>query len=206
MNMKQGKTNNKEYMETLEKIMVFKNLDNSYKLLWLKAINEEVAKGNITISFDQLAIRMLAESWELVFVKNLTYGRLDKVHRILEAIDDQWYVDYQLAVEEAVDFMKKIAMKELQPLLSDLYEDTPYRFFEPLYESKLKGKKEGAKSHILEEIINKDTKSMYQVDTSKKTITLNKEWFTWMKGNKRQVDCLWKDTMAYYLDKNAGKR
>lgn len=205
--MRQAKTkNNKENFPLLEKVMTFKYLDNSYKMLWLKSILEEVRKGNSTISFDDLAIHMLGEAWELVLVKGLTYGRLDKVHRILEEIDDIWHVDPYLTTDEAIDFMKKIALKELQPLLSDLYEDTPYRFLEPLYESKLKGKKESVKNQMLEELINADTKAPYEVSSAKKTITVRKEWVQWLKANNKQVDCLLKDTMAYYLDKNAGKR
>lgn len=204
--MKQGKNNGKQQMAALEKMLTFKYLDNSYKLLWVKSIVEEVALGNETIAFDTLAIDMLGEAWELVFVKQLTYGRLDKVHRILEEIDEIWHVDPYASREEAITFMKQIAMKELGPLLVDLYEDTPYRLLEPMYEAKLKGKKENTKNNLLETLINTDQGAMYQIDTSAKTIKMNKVWATWMKQNKKQIESLLKDSMAYYLDKNAGKR
>lgn len=204
--MKQTKGKNNDKLKQLEELMLFKYLDNSYKMLWLKGILEEVSQGNSVIAFDQLAITMLGESWELIFVKNLTYGRLDRIHRMLESIDDVWHVDHTLSSAEAIGFMKSIASKELQPYLVDLYEDTPYRFLAPCYEAKLKGVKENVKNQKLEELINQDQKSFYTIDSAKKTLTVRNEWVSFLKANKKRIDALLRDTMAYYLDKNAGKR
>ncbi|MGL4362929.1 MAG: hypothetical protein ACRCSG_06680 [Cellulosilyticaceae bacterium] len=201
------KSNKKfDYYGTIETFLTFKNLDQSYKIFWLQSIVNEVIAGKTTITFEKQAINMLGEAWELIFMKNITLGRYDKIARILEEIDQKWQVEYNYKANEAVTFLEDTAYDDVQPLLLELYENTVFRLFETYYEKNVKKAKESEKNMLLQKLIDEDKHSLYKIDDSKKQIIINKEWCMWLKKNEKKVNAFIRDSLAYYLDKNASKR
>ena len=190
----------------IENLLVFKHLENSYKLFWFKAILDEVAVGKQKIYFLDLAKQMVAESWEMVFEKNRTLGRLDRVHHIAEEIEAKWHIGEKLSKEAVRSYLNDFNEKELSEIVADLYEETPYTFLEPMYEDKLNKRSINKRLPMIEALLNADEGAIYKVDSKQQCIVINQKWLAFFKKERRQIEAIWKDAMAYYLTRNAGER
>lgn len=204
--MRKQKNNTKVDVYELDQLLNFKNLDTSYKLFWVKGILDEVKDGTQKIKFQKIALRMLAESWEYVVDKGIQFSREDRLHRMAEEIRNEWNIPEGLSKEEVLKTLESLWDRGLEAVVEELYEDTPYRLFEPLYAKALKGKKERDKNAFLEEKINGDGNLLYTIDSSAKTIQISKDWATALKSNTQAVEGIYRDNLAYLLhDAGLGK-
>lgn len=204
--MRKQKAHSKVDVYELDQLLNFKNLDTSYKLFWLKGILDEVQLGAHKITFQKLAIRMIAESWEYVVDKDVQFSREDRLHRIAEEIQNQWNIPGTIGKDEVLHTLEELWDSKLEAIVEELYEDTPYRFFEPLYEKALKGKKERDKNVLLEEKINQDGNLLYTIDSGAKMIIVNREWQAALKAKMKVVEGSYRDNLAYLLhDAGLGK-
>lgn len=195
--------NNKPNLELLEPLLTFKYLENSYKIFWLKAIVAEIQEGNKEISFEKLGIRMIGDAWELIVDKNISFGRKDRVYRIIKELRETWGIQDDMEVHELIETLSYLP--DINSIIEDLYEDTPYKLFEPLYEKKLKGKKESAKEQIINDEIAKDESALYTI-TEFKSIILNEQWIKFIKNNTKSVEGWLHDRLCYFLDEKAMKQ
>lgn len=189
-------------IDQLDELLVFKYLENSYKIFWIKGIINELEKGQKEISFLDIALNMVIEAWELVVDKGITFGRHDKMHRVIEELKETWQIDNEISKEELLEILRYLP--DIHETVEALYEDAPYRLFEPIYERKLKGKKDSAKNQILKDVVNEDGMLLYKI-TDEKTIVLNTNWMKYIKGNKRLVEGWLHDKLCYFLDERAMK-
>lgn len=190
-------------LDQLEELLTFKYLENSYKIFWMKAIIREVEKGNKEVSFLELALNMVVDAWELVVGKGITFGRHDKMYRIIEELRTTWSIDDDITREDLLETLRYLP--DIEEIVEDLYEDTPYRLYEPVYQRKLKGKKDSAKNQILLEAINEDTGALYRI-TEVHTVIINETWIRYIKGNIKKVNGWLHDRLSYFLDEKAMKR
>lgn len=196
----------KPQVSGIEELLVYKHLDNSYKIFWIQGIVNEVMQGNKKITFSDIGIQMVAGAWDMVLDKGITFGRLDKLYRAIEDIEEIVALGTECTQEEIIKELKGLNQKELHQIMCDIYEETPYTFLAPCYEGQLKGKTASKRLPAIEELVNADAKAIYKIDSTQKFITVNGEWANLIKNNKASLDAIIKDTLAFYLDRNAGKR
>ncbi|MGL4737839.1 MAG: hypothetical protein ACRCW2_10335 [Cellulosilyticaceae bacterium] len=204
--MRKQKNNTKTDIYELDQLLNFKNLDTSYKLFWLKGILDEVQTGAQKIPFQKLAIRMIAESWEYVVERGVQFSREDRLHRIVEEVQGAWNISGEITKDEVVKTLENLWDRQLEHMIEELYEDTPYRFFEPLYAKEVKGKKERDKNIFLEEKINQSNNLLYKIDRTNKMIQIDKDWAIALKSKAQVVEGIYRDNLAYLLrDAGLGK-
>lgn len=190
-------------LSTLELLLSYKYIDNSYKLFWFKSLFYKSLNGAKKITLTDLAIEMILGAWDLVAVKNITFGRLDKLHRTIEEIESLYHVSPDISKEDLRILIENIKDKDILALIEDLYEDTPYQFVEPLYMQKLKGASYNKKKNLIIECTLSDPFALYQIDSVSHCIVLNNEWITYMKRHQKQIEGVLHDSLAYFLDKHA---
>ena len=194
---------NKLSIEMLENLLAFKYLENSYKIFWVKGILQEIEEGNKETTFNRLGLRMIVEAWDFVVNKNISFGRKDRMYRIIGELRDVWGIQEDLGKEELLETLGYLP--DIEDIIDDLYEDTPYRLFEAIYEKKLKGKKESVKNELLKESANADPNALYQI-TDEKSIKVNEVWVRYIKSNKEAVEGWIHDRLCYFLDERAMKQ
>lgn len=188
-------------LSTLELLLSYKYIDNSYKIFWFKGILAKALKGEKKITMHDLAVEMVLGAWDLVTRKKITFGRLDKLHRTIEEIEALYHVSEEISDADLRKLVETIKDKDILDLYEELYEDTPYLFLEPLYEQKLKGKSHNKRKPIIQELASADPIALYKIEAD--SILLNGEWIAYMKRNQKQIDGIVRDSLAFFLDKHA---
>lgn len=188
-------------LSTLELLLSYKYIDNSYKIFWFKAILVRALNNEKKITMHDLATEMVLGAWDLVVNKQITFGRLDKLHRTIEEIEMLYHVPNDISSSDLRKLVETIKDKVILDLMAELYEDTPYLFLEPLYEQKLKGKSHSKRKPIICELATADPASLYKIETA--SIVLNSDWIAYMKRNQKQIDNALHDALAFFLDKHA---
>lgn len=188
-------------LSTLELLLSYKYIDNSYKIFWFKGILSRAVNGEKKITMHDLAVEMILGAWDLVARKKITFGRLDKLHRTIEEIEALYHVSEEISESDLRKLIETIKDKVILDLIEYLYEDTPYLFLEPLYQQKLKGKSHNKRKPIICELAAADPASLYKIESN--SIVLNSEWAAYMKRNQKQIDDILRDCLAFFLDKHA---
>lgn len=196
---------NKITLDILDELLNYKYLETSYKIFWTEAILQEVYKGKSNLTFKELAIDMLVNAWEPIVNKGITFGRLDRFYRMTEEIQQIWNISSDVSQEDLRKLLYDNYDERLEAIIEELYEDTPYRLLEPLYEKALKGKKDSAKNAIISEQCKGDSSSFYKIDSEHKTIIVNPTWIKFIKSNKKTLDGWIRDKLAYFLERKAMK-
>lgn len=197
--MKQSKPS----LEMLEPLLTFKYLENSYKIFWLRGILEEIKEGNKEITFEKIGIRMIANAWEYIVDKNISFGRKDRIYRIVKELRETWGIQDESSKQELIEVLGYLP--DIHEILEDLYEETPYKLFEPIYEKKLKGKKESVKEQIIKEEIEKDELVLYKI-TEMQSIIVNDQWIRFIKKSEKSIEGWLHDRFCYFLDEKAMKQ
>lgn len=188
-------------LSTLELLLSYKYIDNSYKIFWFKGIVNKAIKDEKKISMHDLTVEMVLGAWDLVARKQITFGRLDKLHRTIEEIESLYHVSEDISESDLRKLVETITDKDILDLYEELYEDTPYLFLEPMYEQKLKGKSHSKRKPIIAELAAADPIALYTIEDN--TIILNNDWVTYIKRNQKQIDGIIRDCLAFFLDKHA---
>lgn len=188
-------------LATLEHLLSYKYINNSYKIFWFKGIVSKALQGEQKISMHDLSGEMVLGAWDLVTRKQITFGRLDKLHRTIEEIVSLYHVSEDISEKDLRILVESINDKSILDLFEELYEDTPYLFLEPLYEQKLKGKSHSKRKTMITELAACDPLSLYTFN--KHHILLNKEWMTYIQRNPKIIEDLLRDSLAFFLDKHA---
>ena len=188
-------------LSTLELLLSYKYIDNSYKIFWFKGIVTKALEGQQKISMHDLSVEMVLGAWDLVVHKQITFGRLDKLHRTIEEIESLYHVSEDMAEKDLRTLVETIDDKDILSLYEELYEDTPYLFLEPLYEQKLKGKSHSKRKTMIAELTACDPIALYTFDQH--NIILNKDWMTYIQRHNKQIEGILRDSLAFFLDKHA---
>lgn len=196
---------NKITLDILDELLNYKYLETSYKIFWTEAILEEVYSGKRKMTFKDLAISMIVNAWDPIVNKGITFGRLDRFYRITQDLQETWRIDADVDKDVLRKMLYDNYDERLESIIEELYQDTPYRLLEPLYEKALKGKKDSAKNAIISEMCEQDNNSFYVIDNNSKSITLNPAWEKFIKGNKKVLEGWIRDKLAYFLERKAMK-
>lgn len=159
---------------------VFEKRVTSYKYFWFMAIISLIKeKGEKSISFKDILIRMVALAWPIVLKKNINLGKQDMLAKYLEEItnltdlnrsSNVWYINSHLE--------KQYDRVGLDVILSPLLNNVPYRFLSPWI-------KFTTTQDVVEQSKKMFNDCIYALYTN--SIVLNPVWFDYICTHYKEI-------------------
>lgn len=110
---------------------IFENTTATYKFYWFVAIMDIVVKEHKTrISFWEIIVGMIAESWYPIHYFKLSFGKSDSL--FVKSLEIQ--KEYQISIESDKEKIKNLLvdnLKETKKFLKIFSINVPYRFLSP---------------------------------------------------------------------------
>lgn len=191
------------HFTTLENLLSYKYITNSYKLFWYKSL---ISRGSSKVqeyTLKDLGFEMVLNAWELVVKKEITFGRLDKLHRVIELIATQYNITADVTAEDLRSFFPTITDKEILELLDEVSEEACFEFIAPLFEQKLKKIAYTKRFATIGTLSEENTSTPYQILQDKHKIKLNSDWINYLSRNTKETENLFHDALAFFLDRHA---
>ncbi len=180
-----------DYNKELNEMVANKNLMNSYKLYFLKALILNASDNKKTFDFYEMACWMCAYSFDDVCSIGKRIRPLDKLYDVAVLAVEKEELMESSKISEVYEAVANTKDKELKKLVTSLCDYVPYRLLAYLWQTELKGKTDRQKNRIIEELSRSDEKSMYALFTisqEKKSLEVNEEWTRFIvKSRKRLV-------------------
>ncbi len=160
-------------VDRFEKMLDIKNVHNSYKILWLKAIIDKIETGKLSISFSEIVYNMLISSFDLVSTSHLKYGGTDILPNIIKSYPSK----------NISDFSNSISTNDLHSITQKITVFVPYRLLSSFYHEKLLNIPDSQKNNMISELSNIDKLSFYSINRKDKTIHVNPFWANYINDN-----------------------
>ena len=171
---------------------VFDKKATSYKYFWFLSILQIYKETLLeSIQYRQLLIRMVANAWEYVFVKNGNFSQSDQLPRYL--VNIQLLAKINKVTEGSLveqRLNKKFESLDLNSLLSPLLKNVPYRFLSPWIPFTNNEDVMEKSSHI-------ETKSLYSLHYNH--ITINDFWRRYLIDHYEELINFINKELASYL-------
>lgn len=190
-------------LTTLENLLSYKYITNSYKLFWYRSLISTSNDKKNKVSIHDLGLNMIVHAWELVAVKEITFGRLDKLHRVIELILDQYHFPTTSTIEEVKAFLPTIKDKEILELIEEISEEACHEFIAPLYEQKLKKVNFNKRYTTVATLSLENATAPYSIHSEKNSIQIHPEWSAYFTKNTKEALNLFHDSLAFFLDRHA---
>lgn len=184
-----------DFDKELNEMIANKNLMNSYKLYFLKALIVNTSNDKREFDFYEMACWMCAYSFSDVCALGKRIRPLDKLFDAAVLVIEKEDLMEASKVSEVYDAVASTKDKELKQLVASLCDYVPYRLLAYLWQQELKGKTDGQKNQIIEEMSRSDEKSVYSIysiSLHKKSIEINPEWATFIANSRKRL-ILWID-------------
>ncbi|MBD5489942.1 MAG: hypothetical protein HDR13_14320 [Lachnospiraceae bacterium] len=179
----------------LNEMISCKNLMNSYKLYFLKAIIVNASNDKKEFTFYEMACWMCAYSFADVCSVGGRLRPLDKLYDAAVLAIEKEDLMESSKISEVYDATFNTRDGELRRLISSLCNYVPYRLLAYLWPIELKGKTDRQKNQIIEELSRGDKQcvySIFSISQNKKSIAMNPEWAAYIKSNRKKF-MLWID-------------
>lgn len=181
---------------------VFNNTTNSYKYYWwLSIIEISLEKDKKSISFYEITLKVISKLWYPVNYFKLSFGSQDKCSVYIRKIKKE----YNLAdnIKESDLYLVLLNNKDselLKKISKELTRYVPFRFMRPWYSEFLRGVKD---SEVNSKILNlQNESSPYTIDLNLKSITINTDWFYWIRTNFKLIESFTYFELLKYLEKH----
>lgn len=117
--------------KTLDK--VFEKKATSYKYFWMMAIISLAKEHNqLSISFNDITIRMAAMAWPIVFESEIELGSNDMMKNYLEAVVKKTSLIRAASSKVVEDYLQQhYSSQGVDKILAPLMKNVPYRFLSP---------------------------------------------------------------------------
>lgn len=180
---------------------VFKHVRNSYKFFWLLALLKNIEASTAPHLFiDRLLADMVAQVWYPVTYFRLSFGKQDKLERIVRTVRAETNLDrdasYQSVRATVNDVLKHKG--ESMDIIKNLERYVPYRFLTPWFSSKLRGIKDHKKNRCIAELAERFFASearlpLYRFTEQGNAIELPPRWHQYLTRHRRFIRdfCLW---------------
>lgn len=179
---------------------------NSYKLYWLRAIVDEVLDGNVSIPFTRLTARMVASSWYPINYYHLSFGIQDQLGRAVAVCRKR--LDLPMDAKESLvaAAIESSSDAVVRKCVDDLAKYVPYRLIRLFYEEvgNLRGMPDQLVNAEVLRLNRADPLgSLYVIDKSKTSISVQSDWVTYLSDNRLVVQG-WLDmrTVQYLQSRN----
>lgn len=177
-----------DYDAELNAMISGKNLMNSYKLYFLKALLINVSNDNRTFSFYEMASWMCAYSFADVCALKRRIRPLDKLYDVaVLAINTESLMQSSKMVE-IYDALNNTENKMLRREVSALCNYVPYRLIAYLWQDQLKGKTDKEKNETIEKLSrNKGANaySIFTINEDPKRVTVFPDWAEYIVKNRK---------------------
>lgn len=179
-----------DFDKELNEMVANKNLMNSYKLYFLKALIVNASSNKSRFDFYEMACWMCAYSFSDVCLLGRRIRPLDKLYDAAVLIIEKEDLMESSKISEVFDAVASTKDKELKQLVVSLCNYVPYRLLAYLWQQELKGKTDGQKNQIIEELSRSDEKSVYSIfsiSLRKKSIEVNPEWIAFITNSRKRL-------------------
>lgn len=185
-------------INAFEKMLSMRRLTNSYKLYWLYAILDFVNKSKVSISFDNILIKMIALAWHSVITYKLSLGVQDQLSEIIIEINNNYKVKENISHTGLVNLIAEVIEKDekIYDNASKLFKYVPYRLISSFYSEKLKGLEDHKKNRLIEDLAD-DKSAIYRFENDR--VVINDDWFKYMKSNMLIINGWLKLKLIKYL-------
>lgn len=174
----------------LNEMVTGKNLMNSYKLYFLKAILVNASNDKKVFTFYEMACWMCAYSFDDVCCVGNRLRPLDKLYDFAVLVIEKEDLMESSKISEVYDAVFNTQNKELRRLIASLCNYVPYRLLAYLWPVELEGKTDRQKNQIIEGLSRGDNRSIYaifSISENKKSIEINPEWAAYIKDNRKKL-------------------
>lgn len=179
-----------DYRAELQEMVCRKNLLNSYKLYFLKAILVNTSLHKKEFSFSQMSCWMVAYSFNDVCRLKHRIRYLDKLFDVaVLAIEEEDLMESS-SVAEVYMTLEKTTNTKLKKELKELCNYVPFRLLSYLWQTELKGKTDREKNRLIEQFSQSDDRNMYSIFTiskSQKEIEIRRVWIDFIIDNREEL-------------------
>ena len=164
--------------KTLDK--VFDKVASSYKFFWLMAIiSLAKEKHHLTLSFDDITIRMAALAWPIVFEDDIDLGSGDIMKNHLENVVKNTKLIKGATSNVVENYLKQhYSSQGVDKILAPLMKNVPYRFLSPWI-------KYTTDAEVIEKSCAKSFNGLYAIHS--KYIVLDEDWWEYIDSHYLEV-------------------
>lgn len=159
---------------------VFEKKATSYKYFWMLAIIS-LAKENshMSISFNDITIRMAALAWPIVFEDEIELGSSDMMKKYLEAVVKKTTLIKGASSNVVENYLKQhFSSQGVDKILSPLMKNVPYRFLSPWI-------KYTTDEDVTEKSCAKSFNGLYALHSN--YIILDEEWWEYIDAHYLEI-------------------
>lgn len=178
------------YNDELEEMIATKNLMNSYKLYFLKALIVNVSKEKRKFSFYEMASWMCAYSFRDVCSLGQRIRPLDKLYDVAVMTVEKEGIMESSSISEVYNAVYSTKDKELHRSVISLCNYVPYRLLAYIWPLELRGKTDRQKNRLIEEMSQVEERSIYCIFTicsDNKSIEVYQEWVSFIVRNRKTL-------------------
>lgn len=167
---------------------LFANTTNSYKFLFflslLDILKRNKFKPDLEVSFSDITVEMLANSWYPHIYFKLSFGLRDKITSVLDSLE----LTISKPILEFKDADKRLLRQTIagQPLDNALMKYVPYRILRPFFEVELRNVPEPKIDATIVKLANThfvERKPLYCFRPSNDAIVLHPTWIEYIRIN-----------------------
>ena len=180
---------------------VFSNTTNSYKYYWWLSIMQICEEKNTkSISFHEITLKVISKLWYPVNYFKLSFGKQDKCSKYIREIKETYNLDDNLnEIDLYLVLLNNKDSELLRKISYELARYVPFRFIRPWYSEDIRGVKDGEVNSRILKLQNES--SPYTIDLNSKSITINSDWFYWIKTNFKLIESFTYFEIIKYLEK-----
>lgn len=165
-------------VKTLDK--VFEKKATSYKYFWMMAIISLAKEHNqLSISFNDITIRMAAMAWPIVFDNEIELGTSDMMKKYLEAVVKKTSLIRGASSSVVENYLlQHYSSQGVDKILAPLMKNVPYRFLSPWIQYT-------SDEEVIEKSCSSKFNGLYALHPG--YIVLNKEWWEYIESHYLEV-------------------
>jgi hypothetical protein len=184
-------------IQSFENMLELNRMTNSYKLYWFAAIFKEIKLSNTELTFKRIVLRMITKCWYSIVEYRLNLGSQDKLGELVLLVFNKYKIEKDITEDELIKFLYKIAEdEEIFNRINDFYKYVPYRLLSSFF-PELVRIKDYKKNSMIEELSNKDERSIYRISSDK--IIINPNWFDYIYKNQIIIEGWLNYKLVYFL-------
>lgn len=187
----------------------FKNVVNSYKFYWFLSILDWIHESDqLTISFDELSIRMLSSVWYPLDYFKLSFGKQDGFKDLATQISKHMIVDNHITAKSLTQQINEklpieISKKLKKQIEQGLMRWVAYRFLTPFFESEIKGFRDHQVNKIIKRLSHLSPyKEVVPYSINDHSLTLNASWRSYFNRNQIILRGFIRWHLVRFLQKN----
>ena len=179
-----------DYNYELEIMIANKNLMNSYKLYFLKAVIANTSNSCYEFSFYEMACWMVSYSFSDICALGKRIRPLDRLYDVVVMAISTEDLMESSKVSEVYEAIIDTEDKLLRRSIALLCDYVPYRLLSYMWSMELKGKTDRQKNRIIAELSQSDPHCLYSIFTTSQQssyITVNSDWISFINMNREQL-------------------